>query len=385
MLLGQARGKVGDLVFYVRNGSQQTRPRVREITNPRTQAQMYQRVKLAGVVGFYKRQASLFRFALRKKGKESYYNAFVRYNLNISPYLTRQQNADGWKVPAPYIISDGDMPQVKVTLVEKTDVDLCELSTDINPSWHTWGAMRRGMGLSYGDMMSIVIFFGGEDVADPTKRVVIQHVFDEDTENMAIGADMLGTDWRWEPDNLKVIITGTYFGLTEIFSIGACVVISRNSGGVDCSFAQLTLDDSAQITYDIARSEMQRDIAAASYGSEAEAIFDPRRADDNYAELVKIYTDQACTQLATLITLKGAQVQNLYFKPGEKPAGLSHIQAYDTNVQIGGLGFNIGTGNSFEAEQTELQDRDEDLTLIYYDANNSPIGYSKISIITSES
>lgn len=59
MLLGYARGKVGDLVFTRRNGEQVTRPRVRVVNNPKTEGQMIQRMIFASVIAAYARMKSI--------------------------------------------------------------------------------------------------------------------------------------------------------------------------------------------------------------------------------------------------------------------------------------------------------------------------------------
>lgn len=59
MLLGYARGKVGDLVFTRRNGEQVTRPRVRVVNNPKTEGQQIQRMIFASVIAAYSRMKSI--------------------------------------------------------------------------------------------------------------------------------------------------------------------------------------------------------------------------------------------------------------------------------------------------------------------------------------
>ena len=59
MLLGYARGKVGDLVFTRRNGEQVTRPRVRVVNNPKTEGQQIQRMIFASVIAAYARMKSI--------------------------------------------------------------------------------------------------------------------------------------------------------------------------------------------------------------------------------------------------------------------------------------------------------------------------------------
>lgn len=313
MLQGQARGKVGDLVFYVRQGSQQTRVRNREPENPRTQSQMYQRVKLASTVGFYKRQASFFRFALKKTQKESYYNAFVRYNINIGPYLTREQVAANFVIPAPYIISDGNMPPLHVTQVTHDGVTDLVLVTDIPAIWETWGDMRRAMQLKYGDMLTLVVFNTSDEDTDPANRIISQHRFDAQSDEMLIGYDMVGTSWEKEGSVWNATVHSLYFGLTEFFATGSALVLSRNDGQVDCSFAQLKLDSTAEYNYKEFRSNAAREAAAASYGREKDALLDPKQFEGNYVDMITWYDDREFTKPVSEITMEAGSSDSLYY------------------------------------------------------------------------
>lgn len=293
MLLGQARGKMGSIVFFVRDGAQQQRPYVEKQKNPRTTPQMLQRVKLAAVVGFYKRQASFFRFALKKKKNESYYNAFVRYNLNTAPYLTKTQVELGYQIPAPYIISDGDMPQIATSRVTVDLGNKLYFKTSINSSLATWGAMRKSYGLLMGDMITIVVFNRGRLQTDQTSRIVIQHVFDQESEDMPIGYDMVGTTWDGEGDVWSLEIDKSYFGVSEWYAVGTAIITSRNANGVDCSYAQLALSENAEAVYLTFSSESQHQEAAASYGSTQDAILDPNSFAGNYVDMAELFNDQA--------------------------------------------------------------------------------------------
>lgn len=59
MLLGQARGSVGDLTFFRRNGEQITRAKVTQVANPRTAAQLIQRMIFATAAVAYSRLKSI--------------------------------------------------------------------------------------------------------------------------------------------------------------------------------------------------------------------------------------------------------------------------------------------------------------------------------------
>lgn len=345
MLLGQARGKMGSIVFFVRDGAQQQRPYVEKQKNPRTTPQMLQRVKLAAVVGFYKRQASFFRFALKKKKNESYYNAFVRYNLNYAPYLTQEQSSLGFQIPAPYIISDGDMPQIGVSAVSVSTSNYLSFNTSINSSLKTWGAMRKAYGLLLGDMITVVIFNRGTLSTDQTSRIIIQHVFDQESENMPIGYDMVGSDWDGQGAVWSLTIDKEYFGVTEWYAVGAAVITSRNAGGVDCSYAQLALSENAEALYLTFHSDEQHQEAAASYGSMQDAILDPKSFEGNYVDIVKLFNNQTYTQPVGDLVMFDDTGKTLYFDKSKYPDIVDGEPTWDSSdIDLGGVSVDVAAG-----------------------------------------
>ena len=91
MLLGMARGSVGDVTFYRDGGLQRARSRNRQPNNPRSNKQQTQRALFANCVKFYKLTAAkFFRFAFEnKKVNESDYNAFMRENLKRGVMMSK--------------------------------------------------------------------------------------------------------------------------------------------------------------------------------------------------------------------------------------------------------------------------------------------------------
>lgn len=98
-------------VLYSRMGETIARELAASVANPRTTAQMSQRVRLANVVNFYKVSAKWMRGAFESKAEnQSDYNAFVAANLTASRVaLTKSQAATGAAVVAPYKISQGSI------------------------------------------------------------------------------------------------------------------------------------------------------------------------------------------------------------------------------------------------------------------------------------
>lgn len=83
---GLRRGSTKSHTYSVLKGQQVTKDRVTDVANPKTQAQMIQRMLFAQCVKFYKQALSnFFKFAFEdKKPLESDYNAFVRHNTTRS-------------------------------------------------------------------------------------------------------------------------------------------------------------------------------------------------------------------------------------------------------------------------------------------------------------
>ena len=116
MLLGLAKGKVGDLVFYRDGGEQRTRTRVIP-KNPRTFAQQAQRVKIANVSGIFRAAADILRDSfVNRPSNQSGYNAFASHAIGLAPYLTREMAIAGSVIPQPAMASKGTLPSVPFTL-----------------------------------------------------------------------------------------------------------------------------------------------------------------------------------------------------------------------------------------------------------------------------
>lgn len=116
MMLGYARGKVGSLVFARRKGEQITRAYNSNPANPKSTAQMLQRMKWANLVAFYRAVSPKLKMAFESKPEnQSDFNAFMSANLgNMQDvvYLTKPQVLNGASVIAPYTISKGSLPSI---------------------------------------------------------------------------------------------------------------------------------------------------------------------------------------------------------------------------------------------------------------------------------
>ena len=114
MFINKAAGKVGNLVLYKRNGEQVMRAYQSKVKNPRTLEQVMQRAKFANAVKFYKRAIkNFYPFAFEdQKQNESAFNAFMRHNIALSPFLTKPMVDEG-NFPAigSWMMSQGSLNQ----------------------------------------------------------------------------------------------------------------------------------------------------------------------------------------------------------------------------------------------------------------------------------
>lgn len=116
MLLGLAKGKVGDLVFYRDGGEQRTRTRVVP-KNPRTFAQQAQRVKIANVSGIFRAAADILRDSfVSRPANQSGFNAFAARAISNAPYLTKEMATAAVCIPQPAMAAKGTLPSVEFNL-----------------------------------------------------------------------------------------------------------------------------------------------------------------------------------------------------------------------------------------------------------------------------
>ena len=122
---GNASGKLGQQVLYRAGGEQRARMHVAKIKNPRTLAQMKNRLMMNNVVSAYKALKNpLSLFFPTRKSSQSPFNAFVQANKNATPYyIGKTDIEDGAFVPYGLIVSKGSLGvSIRPTLKEVINV-----------------------------------------------------------------------------------------------------------------------------------------------------------------------------------------------------------------------------------------------------------------------
>ena len=114
LVLGMARGKIGDVVFYRSLGQQQMRAYVGSNIDARTDNQLKYRLRLPNILNAFKALKNPYSFEGARKDT-NFYSRFMRANLNRSPlnghiaYITKGDYIANRCVGDNYIISQGSL------------------------------------------------------------------------------------------------------------------------------------------------------------------------------------------------------------------------------------------------------------------------------------
>lgn len=168
MLLGHARGKVGDLVFSRSNGQQVVRARARVVKNPKTEQQIVQRIILNTVAQAYSKMQPIVNHSFEgvSEGQRSM-SRFMRANLDKLRTKIAQEIAAGGSYydvsaftplgtnifqPNDFVVSAGSLPNVTVQRKEGSSSQAVAILGGT-----TYGDILNALGLKRGDQLTFMM------------------------------------------------------------------------------------------------------------------------------------------------------------------------------------------------------------------------------------
>ncbi len=198
LLLGTAKNSVGDVVMYRREGAQITRVRVRNVKNPKTNAQSFQRAIMAPIAKFYSPLSVVLERSFEGLSKAKSHNKFNQVNANLARKNKWALPKGTGFFPLPYQLSQGTLQAVGVSY------DSEDLNFKLNVVHGTGELTTVGQlstdfvnaGYKAGDVVTIIAVSEG-DVAGSYFPVTIQFEVNPDsiatiesleTSNVSIGA-----------------------------------------------------------------------------------------------------------------------------------------------------------------------------------------------------
>ena len=283
--VGNARGKLGEGVYYRSKGNTVARAYNPSPENRRTVSQQQQRSLFSSAVKFFSRGVqNLFVFAFEnKKAQESDYNAFMRYNAKRGMYFGPEQNDDDtYPALGNFVMTRGSLGTYTTRLrPEGPTLDVPTAAISAAPT--TLGELSAALiaeGFVEGDILTfcgILTDSGlgtaaapievGSEVPSWQLRQVTLDLSSSDT------LSSLGfvADYAAPPGVLSIYPDN--FGSYDEGICSGCVVVSRIDGGkLRVSNSDLMLNDTAEAALDLGRGITWRNVVMAAWSAEQLSI-----------------------------------------------------------------------------------------------------------------
>lgn len=271
MWMRNTRQQVAGAVLYNLKGQTIQREKAASVANPRTTAQMNQRVRLANLVNFYRANASWMKRGAfeNKKQTHSDYNAFVSRNIGTSAIaLTKEEALAGAAIACPYQVTDGSLPIIQASAVANVFTIQAlgyTTSTQDTISNLTEALLHTYPTLKMGDQLSIILLFNKRDSSGiPRVVAYANEIALTDTNNLTL-AGSLNAGGRTVvsapvADGIKLTVTPE-----SGEAIGFIVCVSRSTAnGLKVSPSWVNLSDDTFVEGYSDGSQFEK--AIASYG-----------------------------------------------------------------------------------------------------------------------
>lgn len=227
-----SKKRLGGAVLYKAMGQTRSRELASEVSNPRTEAQMTQRIKWSNLVNFYRANQSWMKYAFEtKKTNQSEYNKFMSLNVSGSRVaLTKQAASNGACVALPYIITQGSLPAIEWTQNGEfmySNIFLGEnftLSNTTLVSEFSQALIANNPAIREGDQISLIRVSQQVNTSTGYPYIIVRkYELIVSTTSMNIVAnflpiDLLSADEQYEGNPLYIETTGRQGGFAMILS-----------------------------------------------------------------------------------------------------------------------------------------------------------------------
>lgn len=286
MLMGMARGKLGEFVFARVKGQQVQRAYNKEPYNPQTSAQLYQRSLFTDAVKFYTRgRRQLFPFAFEDKKKtESDYNAFMRANAKRGVVISKEAfNKYEYPALGDWILSKGTLQPIGVSMFSagdsiKIQMGKTGITTELE-SVTTVGQLASllidGVDFLDGDYLTFVTINGGDPESDGIPSVIPSDTILATQWNIKQVALTGGSAQPLSDFGITATLTGTTTKMLNVSPVETAVsttiysgtiIHSRNTkSGTRVSTQELIHNDAAKDAINAARQRAYIDAAVESW------------------------------------------------------------------------------------------------------------------------
>lgn len=262
LLLGTAKNSVGDVVMYRREGAQITRVRVRNVKNPKTNAQSFQRAIMAPIAKFYSPLSVVLERSFEGLSKAKSHNKFNQVNANLARKNKWALPKGTGFFPLPYQLSQGTIPTVGYVIGNEHSI-VTTLPAPVGAGPYTvgnWSEKIVSAGYKNGDVVTIICI-AADAVENPTSLYPVAVQFEVDTNSEKSFTELF--------NDVSIIANNNF--LSASLSKGKCVagavIVSRFDGTMWRRSTQSLVVDSNLI--DSVTADAAVAAAIASYGQTA--------------------------------------------------------------------------------------------------------------------
>lgn len=297
MWLRGAKKRLGGTVIYQAMGQTRQRELAAEVSNPRTESQMGQRVKWANLVNLYRANRTWMKYAYEtKKASQSEYNKFMSLNVASSRiYLPKDiANAGGCVVDA-YLMTQGSLPSIEFVpatnnvFASNILVGLNAITPNTTIAYFSQTVLANNPAIREGDQLSFVRMTQMTNASTGVPYVVVREY------EVIIDTTNTASLWDYLPE--------TYF--TTSGSLNQYLAVSAQAGKVGgfCMILSRTISGKTYVSSQrVILVGMDAFISAWSSSAALQAAIDSYGVSDD-AFLSSTYAaqdNQAATQLAML-------------------------------------------------------------------------------------
>ena len=262
LILGTAKNSVGDVVMYRREGAQITRVRVRNVKNPKTNAQSFQRAIMAPIAKFYSALSVVLERSYEGLSKAKSHNKFNQTNANLARKNKWALPKGTGFFPLPYQLSQGTLPTVNY----KAEGAFIVTIPGVTKQTSTIAALSTALvdaGYKQGDVVTIIAITVVMDSSTVKEAVPHSLQFAIDTTSVQSFAEAFGSNVEFDnqEDNLIIPL------INKTTVLAGAIIVSRFDGNMWRRSTQaLAVDNSitTSVTADAAVAA-----AIASYGMTA--------------------------------------------------------------------------------------------------------------------
>lgn len=338
-------GRVGNVRYIQRSGETYVRAASnKNISNPRSDKQMDQRLRWASLAAFYSKLGTNIHTAFQNKASnQSDFNAFMQFNKSLGCYMTKEERQNGTAICMPVQIAQGSLTSIiptisgttaKLTMFVKKAADVSTVKALTSSILNNCPSFKQG------DQITVLTFIGNSDgtLGSVNYKKVVLDLSDDTKPNIDFSVSTDGY--------LQLTISSSTIGLALI----------HTNADKKSSNTSVTLTDAAQTTLDDYLSDEKFTEARDSYGKSQEVYLTP---GSSVSDATPTPTGKVTLTLIASPTGKGT------FSPVSGTQYTIGTTATVTATPISGYDFDKWSDGNTSATRTVTMNDDTTLTAIF--------------------